>query len=94
MQLLSVPVPGKRDGERWERNEGRAFNQTVQICFMLSEGDEKRERGAELKCEKQGSVRRGIIWRCASLLPAALPSLTCSAERGMSRRNLNGSESP
>lgn len=34
------------------------------------------------------------MWQCAGLLPAAFPSLTCSAESGMSQRNLKGSESP
>lgn len=28
------------------------------------------------------------------LLPAVFPNLTCSAERGISQRNLKGSESP
>lgn len=36
----------------------------------------------------------GIMWQCVGFSPAAFPNLTCNAERGMSQRNLKGSESP
>lgn len=36
----------------------------------------------------------GIVWQCVGFLPAVFPNLTCSAESGISQRNLKGSESP
>lgn len=36
----------------------------------------------------------GMMCQRVGLLPAVFPNLTCSAESGMSQRNLKGSESP
>lgn len=100
MQLLSAPVPGRdREAVKHGGKGGGLYCQKMLqqvlnkmaacVCAGMkdSEGQKRFSR-----CTLRGS--EGITGQGVRLLPAVFPNLTCRAEKGMSQRNLTGSESP
>lgn len=88
--------------EEWELNRNAIEGVCVYVCVCIY-GQEFRaacELGNMKEVEEQKKLMYplsdlvGRMCQCAVLLPAAFPNLTCSAESGMSLRNLKGSESP
>ncbi len=96
IQILFMVSGGDREGggELNRNAKGFAWTRRMGLGLSVFRGVWRRRKNKKIYWMCFLSDLVGIMWRRAGLLPVVFPNLTCSAESGMSQRNLNGSKSP